>query len=67
MERMKNVALLTVLALVGSCGRALADSDGYVAPAGTANTTWQCIAIAAVALLAIAALAFKNAKRTHLD
>lgn len=67
MEPMKNAAFLTVLALVGSCGPALAEGDGYAAPAGTANTTWQCIAIAAVALLGIAAVAFKNAKRTHLD
>ena len=65
---MKATRLIIAIACAAAAaGPALAD-DGYSKqmPGGDFSP-WFCILIIAVAAGAIAAAAFKNAKRTHLD
>jgi len=54
------------LILLGGAARAMAISDGYAASPTGSSRMWA-IVCTAVAALAAGALAFKNARRTHLD
>jgi len=65
---MKATRVITAIACVaGVAAPALAD-DGYtkLVP-GAKFSPWWCILIIVVAGASIAVVAFKNAKRTHLD
>ncbi len=42
-------------------------ADGYEAPELEGKTDWPAVGILVLAVIAIAAAAFKNAHRTHLD
>jgi len=42
-------------------------ADGYEAPQLEGKTDWPTIGILVLAIVAVAAAAFKNAHRTHLD
>ncbi|HUT57863.1 MAG TPA: hypothetical protein VNA25_08440 [Phycisphaerae bacterium] len=61
--------LWTVGQLALTCGAAFAEVavDGHEATAIKPQVPWVTIAYAVVAVIAIAAVGFKNAKRTHLD
>ncbi len=64
---MKTKAYLwTLAALAWVCGVASAE-DGFEAPKLEGGTNWIAIGVSALAVLGIAAAAFKNARRTHLD
>jgi len=52
--------------MIGWAQAALAE-DGYDPPGISKPDVWKAWVAAAVALVAIGVLAFKNAKRTHLD
>ena len=57
--------ILTILALAAV---AMAQrGDGYSAPVLERGIPWQAYGCSVAGLLAICAIAFKNARRTHLD
>ena len=58
--------LWSVLLAVLPAGAALA-GDGYQVPDIQLSGVWKPALVAAVAVVAICVVAFKNAKRTHLD
>lgn len=65
---MKTKAYLwTAAALAWAANVAMAADDGFEAPPLEAGLDWISIAIAVVGVLGLAAAAFKNPKRTHLD
>lgn len=55
------------LALASGAVFAESAVDGYEAPPLKPQVPWVTIAYFVVAVIAIAAIGFKNAKRTHLD
>ena len=57
---------LIVLALAATA-MAEAGDDGHFAPDAEAKIAWRSILYIVVALAGIAAVGFKNARRTHLD
>lgn len=65
---MKTTRLITAIACAaGALSPALA-GDGYRKTVPQAESdVWMSVLVVAVAVLATAAVAFKNAKRTHLD
>lgn len=63
---MKAEKLLWIALLAAEPAAALA-ADGYQAPAIERSGIWKPVLVIVVAVAAICVLAFKNAKRTHLD
>lgn len=63
---MKAKILVSAGALLTGLSRALA-SDGFEVPVIEKSTPWLAIAISALAVLAMAVVALKSARRTHLD
>ncbi len=64
---MNAILLGGLTALFAAAPVALAEGDGFAAPGIESSGLPVPICVAIVAVLAIAAVAFKNAKRTHLD
>ena len=62
----KAKTLASAGALLTGLSRALA-GDGFEAPVIEKAIPWAAIGISAVAVLAIAVVAFKSSRRTHLD
>ena len=62
---MKMRAILMLLSMLA--GKSLPGGDGYKAPATTTNVPFLAIVYALVALAGICVVAFRDAKRTHLD
>ena len=58
------MALLPLLAWISSAAGA---DDGYTPPEAKPDMMWVCWAATAVFVAALAVVAFKGAKRTHLD
>jgi len=58
--------ILAVMCVALASATALAD-DGYVAPPADGGSTLARVAALVLVVGAIAAIAFKNTKRTHLD
>ena len=61
-----RTAWLAALAAGARASSALAD-DGFETPQMEQPGTWKVVAVLLVALAAVCVVAFKNAKRTHLD
>ena len=61
--------ILTGLVILAIAATAMAEAgdDGHFAPDSEAKIPWRSILYIVVALGGIAAVGFKNAKRTHLD
>ena len=64
---MKAILLGWLTALLAAAPAALAEGDGFEVPEIESSGLPVPICVAIVAVLAIAAVAFKNSKRTHLD
>ena len=62
----KAKMLASAGALLTGLSRALA-GDGFEAPVIEKAIPWLAIGISAIAVLAIAVVAFKSSRRTHLD
>ncbi len=70
MIAMKNIIYATIASLLLPAATALAERapDGYEQiPLPDASIRWGAVGFSIVFLLVISAVAFKNAKRTHLD
>lgn len=68
MNTLKLQSLLMLACLIPGAICQAAGTDGYdIIPVNEAATRWGAIGIAIVFLLVVAVIAFKNAKRTHLD
>jgi hypothetical protein len=57
----------SALTILAGFATAWGQGDGYSAPALEHGPPWQAIVCAVAGLVAICAIAFKNARRTHLD
>ena len=64
---MKTRAYLWTIAALAWAAPLAAGDDGFEVPKLEGKVDWIAIVVAVVALVATAAAAFKNAKRTHLD
>jgi hypothetical protein len=72
MKMMKRMMLWIVLAAALACpGWAHAQEnmlpDGFTVQPIEAKPAWICIGISALALAGVCVVAFKNARRSHLD
>ena len=56
-----------MMAAAAWASRAALAADGHEAPKLEDKTNWIVILITGLGVLAMAAIAFKNARRTHLD
>lgn len=61
------LALCWVALLVGTTVAQAATADGYEVPVLEPRTPWISIGISVLALAGVAAVAFKNPHRSHLD
>ncbi len=64
---MKAITCLWTALVFSAAGAAALAGDGFQPPTDENSTDWIALAVAAVAAIAVCVLAFKNAKRTHLD
>ena len=67
MTSMKTRTYLWVIAAAAWASSLAMADDGFKAPELKGAADWISIGVAALAVLGIAAAAFKNARRTHLD
>lgn len=67
--RMTRLCLAVLAALAATTTQAVAETtaDGYPRPAIELMGDWGPIVVSVLFLALIAAVAFKNARRTHLD
>jgi len=73
MKMMKRIVLWIALLAAGLVWPAWARADENTLPDGftvqliEAKPSWICIGISALALAGVSVVAFKNARRSHLD
>jgi hypothetical protein len=69
MKVMRYLVLAACFMPATLCWAAAAGSDGYepILPIPDSPMRWGAVGIGVVFLLIVCAVAFKNAKRTHLD